>query len=179
MYDPDNRAELWRRRPDTSLQRRLAELDPTYEVVDLYEELSEEWGHAELMLSPFNGQLGRSYEMSGPNAFGAVVFPLVLEPRKAHTLVVHHKQQPGREVDHYSGHRTTFVALRYVLTRARTWGPGAREITVDVSVPHGWGEVALRPPATEVVPAEGGRTYRVRMSGQPLEELYVAVKSRE
>jgi hypothetical protein len=177
MYEPDNRAQLWRGRPDIALQKRLAELDPEYEPVNLHEELSEQWGHAELMLSPFNGQLGRSYDMGGSGPFGAVVFPLVLEPGRAHTLVVHHKQLPGMDVDHYSGHRTRFVALRFVLTRARMWGQAPREITIDVSVPEGWGKVAIRPPATKVVPAEGATTYRVRMSGRPLEELYIAVES--
>jgi hypothetical protein len=175
LYEPGNRADLWERNPERTVQGELAELDPEYARISLYKQLSEDWGHAELMVNPFSGQLIESYGICWHRPFGAVVFPVTLETDGTHTLVVHHRQRLGMERNYYR--QTRFVALRYVLTRMGAWG-GLFETTIDVTVPDGWEKVVTRPPPGQVIPTESGITYRIRMARRPLEELYVAAGSR-
>ena len=82
----------------------------------------------------------------------------------------------------WAGEETRFqgeTGIPAPLSRATTWSWGVRGTAIDISVPHGWGKVATRPPPTEVVSTKQGTTYRIETHGTPLEELYVAVASRE
>jgi hypothetical protein len=162
------------RTPEVRVQEGLEELHRVHAQSIMYKHLSEKWGHEALMLNPVNGQLIRSYTISSHRPFGAVVFPITLQPETTHTLVVNHKQQPGMQRAYVYEER--FIALRFLLTRIAYWG-GSPETTIDVTVPEGWGKVATRPPPGRVIPTDSGTTYRINFSGRPVEELYLAAGS--
>lgn len=159
------------RSPEEKLEDATDQVRARFARMSMYERLSEEWGHAELVLDPANGQLIRSYTISWRRPFGAVVFPVRLEPESSHTLVVQHKQRPGGESDYFRKRR--FISLRFLLSRISTWH-GNPETTIDVTVPEGWRKIMTRPPPGQVIPTASGTTYRIRFTHRPVEELYVA-----
>jgi hypothetical protein len=165
-------------RVDFSRNVTLRWLDPDCEITSLYRELSEEWGHAELMLDPFTGHLASSEGMWGEQPFGAVVFPIEVKPGTTHKLAVLHKQELGKQNALY-GLGRRFQWLRYVMTSLGRWGSGLKAVVVDIVVPDGWGDVAIRPPPTDVVPQDGATVYRIETRGRPLEEIYVSVLAPE
>ena len=158
--------------------RALVWLDPTRDASDwsqgrrnLYKKLSDEWRHKELLLDPFTGQLvdvGGGF-LVGSGMFGVFVFDIGVEPLKEHKLVVQHRQRLGgrRRIAH-----NPFNALRYNLTSGNRW-PGARASVIEVRVPVGWTNVAIRPRGSYLGDRDGFAVYRIQMK-RPGEELYVS-----
>jgi hypothetical protein len=156
-------------RLDQAVQSALRWLEPSHESVDLYEELSQEWGHEELLLDAKTGQLVDARSIAREHLFGAFLFEIEVEPGGEHRLVVQHRQPLG-----FLGMGNT-LGLRYILTRAKRWG-GYFRPTIEVRVPKRWARVAMRPPAMEVATTDGATVHRIELKGRPVEELYVSVR---
>ncbi len=154
------------------VQNALKWLDPTYEPIDVYEILSERWGHEPVLLDPDTNQL---MDMMGAllgwePSFGVFRFPITLQPEKTHKLIVQYAQSLGGI---YRGPGKWF-GLMYIMEPAKRWA-GWRKTTIEVRVPSEWAKVAIRPPTNKVGTSGGMDIYRVTIQGRPCENLFISV----
>lgn len=155
-----------------AIQTALTWLDPFYESIDLYETLSERWGHKLLLLDPATEQLvDMESDLLGHDpGFGVFRFPIALELDKEHRLVV----QYGQFLGSATGAAGPFRGLLYLMEPAKRWG-GWQKTTIEIRVPTGWHQVAIRPPGKKISTTGGYDTYRILMRHRPYEDLWISV----
>lgn len=155
------------------VERALRWLDPDRRAVNAYDELSRRWGHEALMLEPETGQImDIRGDMIREPEFAVFRFPITLQPRQQHHLVVQYGQFLG-ECNRFDD---PWYGLAYLMEPARRWGRWERT-AIEVRAPSAWRTVAIRPPAHQVKTERGFAVYRINM-GRPEENLYLSVRER-
>jgi hypothetical protein len=152
------------------VQQALKWLDPAYQPINLYEILSERWGHEALLLDPNSGQLVdvRADMLQHEPLFAVFRFSIALEPNSKHHLAVQYGQFLGG-ADFFE---SPWYGLVYLMEPAKRWGRWERT-AIEIRVPRGWQRVAIRPPADRTQTRGGYALYRILMR-RPYENLYVS-----
>ncbi|MBI3947895.1 MAG: hypothetical protein HY321_18390 [Armatimonadetes bacterium] len=160
-------------RLDRLVQRALKWLQPSYQRMDLYEVLVQRWGYRPLLLDPATERLHKVYyESHSPPDFGIIRFPVYLQPRKRHTLVVHYKQHLS-----WVDRPPSWHGMAYLMEPAKRWGIWDKT-TIVIRVPPGWKKVAIRPPARRTRGAHSESVYTITIRGfdaRPYEDLYISL----
>ncbi|MDO8684786.1 MAG: hypothetical protein Q7N50_15085 [Armatimonadota bacterium] len=152
---------------DRIAQSALKWLDPSYKIIQLDEVLADRWDYQPLLLHPIKKQLVFvNATVWGCPEFAIIRFPITLNPKEKHRLVVHYKDYLGSSED--------WKGLTYIMKPARRWGRWEKT-TITVKVPQAWKSIAIQPYATLKKYQNGYSIYRITIDGCPYENLYVSV----
>jgi hypothetical protein len=160
---------------DYAVQAALKWLDPNYQEVDLFKQLSQRWDHEPLLLDPQSKQLAK---VPDERAFGVFQFQLPALSEGKHKLVVQYRQRlgfgpgPVYKSPKRNLYSTPFQGIRYILTPAKKWASWGTT-HIKIVVPQGWQEIAIRPAPNKTTDKQGMKIHEIVM-GKPEENLYVS-----